>query len=82
MIRPLNRNVLVTRVAAVKETASGIILKRSDEPDLAIVEAVADDVTEVVVGEKTLVNWNKATKYSDEQYVISVDEIILVLEDE
>ena len=50
--------------------------------DLAIVEAVADDVTEVVVGEKTLVNWNKATKYSDEQYVISVDEIILVLEDE
>mgnify|MGYP006270870249 FL=1 len=82
MIRPLNRNVLVTRVAAVKETASGIILKRSDEPDLAIVEAVADDVTEVVVGEKTLVNWNKATKYSDEQYVISVDEIILVLEDD
>ena len=82
MIRPLNRNVLVTRVAAVKETASGIILKRSDEPDLAIIEAVADDVTEVVVGEKTLVNWNKATKYSDEQYVISVDEIILVLEDE
>ena len=82
MIRPLNRNVLVTRVAAVKETASGIILKRSDEPDLAIVEAVADDVTEVVVGEKTLVNWNKATKYSDEQYVISIDEIILVLEDD
>ena len=82
MIRPLNKNVVVTRVAAAKETASGIILKRSDEPDLAIVEAVADDVTEVVVGEKTLVNWNKATKYSDEQYVISVDEIILVLEDE
>jgi len=77
-MRPLKDNVYITRIAAAKETASGIILKTSDEPDTAKVNAIGPDVDEVSVGDTLLVNWNLATKFQDDDYIINVDNIIAV----
>lgn len=84
MYRPTGKNVLVERLPAAKESAGGIILKSSDEPDRAKVIAVGPEVDtslEVNVDEVALVNWNAATKVQDELYIINVDNIILVFED-
>jgi co-chaperonin GroES (HSP10) len=80
MYRPLGKNVLVERIAAKKETESGIILKSTQEPDKAFIKVIGPDVTEVSVGEIAIVNWNTATKVEDENYIISVDNIILTIE--
>ena len=79
--RPLGDNVLVERIAAPKETSSGIILKTTEEPDKAKIVAIGDNVTEVVVDEIAIVNWNRATKVNDDTYILPVTEIIMVIED-
>lgn len=84
MYRPTGKNVLVERLPAAKESAGGIILKSSDEPDRAKIIAVGpevDTLLEVKVDEVALVNWNTATKVQDELFIINVDNIILVFED-
>jgi co-chaperonin GroES (HSP10) len=77
-IRPLSNKVAVKRMAAEKATASGIILKRTEEPDRALVTAIGPDITEVETGDVVLLNWNKATKFDDDMFIISIDEIVLV----
>ena len=79
--RPLGDNVLVERIAASKETASGIILKTTEEPDKAKILAIGPEVDEVAVDEVAVVNWNAATKVQDELYIINIDHVILVIED-
>ena len=79
--RPLGDNVLVERIAASKETASGIILKTTEEPDKAKIIAIGPEIDEVAVGEVGVVNWNAATKVQDELYIINIDHVILVIED-
>ena len=81
MIRPLNNKVIVERIAAEKETSSGIILKSTDGPDRAKIIAIGPDVTDVAVGEVALINWNKASKAEGDTYVIPVDEIVFIYED-
>jgi len=80
ILKPTASNVYLTRIAAEKQTTSGIILKRSEEPDKAKVEAIGKDVTDISVGDVVLVNWNKATKVEGESYIIPESEIIMVFE--
>jgi co-chaperonin GroES (HSP10) len=77
---PLNRNIIVQRVEGEKITASGILLKSSQEPDTTKVLAVADDVDEVKVGDKLLVNWNESAKLEHEIYKIHINNVIGVFE--
>ena len=80
MFRPTGNNVLVERIAASKETSSGIILKSSEEPDRAKIVAIGPEIDEVAVGEIAVVNWNAATKIEDELYIINIDHIVMVIE--
>jgi co-chaperonin GroES (HSP10) len=75
---PLKEHIIVQRVEGVKETASGIILKTSEEPDKAVVVAVAEDIDEVSVGDELLINWNKLAKLDDDHYRIHIDNVIAV----
>jgi co-chaperonin GroES (HSP10) len=79
MIKPTRNNVLVERLENKKETASGIILKSSDEPEFGLVLAVGPEVEQVSIEDKVLVNWNQATPF-DDKYIIAEDNIIAVIE--
>jgi co-chaperonin GroES (HSP10) len=79
--RPTGKNVLIERIAASKQTESGIILKSSEEPDRAKVIAIGPEVDEVSIDEIAVVNWNTATKIEDELYIINIDNVVLVIED-
>ena len=79
-MKPTRNNVIVTRIAGEKTTEYGIILKSSQEPDRARVDAVGPETTEVSVGEIALVNWNNATRIREEVYILPEDEIVLVYE--
>jgi co-chaperonin GroES (HSP10) len=75
---PLKQHIIVERIEGTKETASGIILKSSEDPDKAKVIAVADDIDEVSVGDELLVNWNKLAKIDENIYRIHIDNVIAV----
>lgn len=77
-MKPLRDNIIVTRIAAEKQTTSGIILKRTEEPDRAKVESLGDKVDEVSIGDTVLINWNKAIKIENEKYVVPVNEVIFI----
>lgn len=82
-IKPLKDKVLVSRIAAEKQTEFGIILKSSDGPDKALVEAIGPKVDEVSVGDEVLINWNGAVKVSGkeldkEYYVVAIEHVILI----
>ena len=79
MIKPTRNNVLVERLENKKETASGIILKSSDEPEFGLVLVVGPEVEQVSIEDKVLVNWNQATPF-DDKYIIAEDNIIAVIE--
>lgn len=78
---PLSRNIIVERIEGEKVTASGIVLKSSQEPDTTKVLAVASDVDEVSVGDKLLVNWNHSAKLEDNVYKVHMDNVIAVYEE-
>jgi co-chaperonin GroES (HSP10) len=75
---PLKQHIIVQRIEGVKETASGIILKTSEEPDKAVVVAVAEDIDEVSIGDELLINWNKLAKLDDDHYRIHIDNVIAI----
>jgi co-chaperonin GroES (HSP10) len=77
-MRPLKNNIIVTRIAAEKQTASGIILKYTEGPDRAKVVALGPKVDEVQIDDELLVNWNKAVKVADEDYVIPITEVVFI----
>jgi co-chaperonin GroES (HSP10) len=77
-MKPLRDNIIVERIAAEKQTASGIILKRTEEPDRAKVIALGPKVDEVSIGDELLVNWNKAVKVENENYVIPITEVVFI----
>jgi len=58
-IKPLHDKVLIERLENIKETASGIILRHSEEPDRAKVLAIGPQVTEVQVGDVVQPDWSK-----------------------
>jgi co-chaperonin GroES (HSP10) len=77
---PLRDNIIVSRIAGEKTTASGLILKTSEGPDRAKVLSLGLKVDEVQVGDEVLLNWNKAVKVEDETYVVPIDEVIFIYE--
>lgn len=79
-MKPLNDNVIVKRAEKNLTTPAGIILQRSDDADLADIVSVGPNVTDVVVNDRALVDWNKAVKIDKDNYKISVDNIIAVVE--
>lgn len=76
-IKPLKNKVLVERLEAVKTTSSGIILARSNEPEYAKILAIGEEVVDVSVGDKVLLDWNAAVKIQD-KYVIPVTSIVFI----
>ena len=75
---PLFDKVIVERIEGEKTTASGIILKRTEEPDRAKILAIGPDVDEVEVGDIVLLNWNAAIKIEDEMYSTKVENIVFI----
>ena len=76
-IIPLKNKVLVERVEQTKTTASGIILRRTEEPDRAKILAIGPEVEDVSVGDIVLLDWNAAMKIED-KYVAPVTSIVLI----
>lgn len=77
-MKPTRDNIIVERFKSEAATASGIILKSSDEPDRAKVIAIGTKVDEVNVGDTVLLNWNKATKIENETYVVPIKEVVWI----
>ena len=82
-IKPLKDKILVSRIAGEKQTEFGIILKSSEGPDKALVEAIGPKVDEVSIGDEVLINWNGAVKVSGKEldkefYVVSIEHVILI----
>jgi len=79
-MKPFSNNVIVKRSEKILTTASGILLQRTDEADYADIVSIGPDVVDVAVNDKVLLDWNKAIKIDKENYKISVDNIIAVVE--
>lgn len=79
-MKPLKNNVVVEYIQANKTTESGIILTRSEEAARGKVLNIGPDVTEVAVGEEVCVDWNSAKKIDDTTYLVSVNSIVFVYE--
>lgn len=79
-MKPLKNNVVVEYVHAKKVTDSGIILTRSDEAARGKVLNIGPEVTEVAVGEEVCVDWNTAKKIDHDTYLVSVNNIVFVYE--
>jgi co-chaperonin GroES (HSP10) len=82
MIKPLSSKIAVERIAAEKQSAGGIILQRTEEPDRAKVVALGPKVTEVEVGDVVLLNWNGAIKAEDGLFVIDIEHVIFIYGEE
>ena len=78
IMTPLRNNIIVSRVAAEKQTSSGIILKTAEGPDRAKVIALGPKVDEVQIGDEVLLNWNQASKIDNETYVVPITEVIFI----
>lgn len=77
----LKDNIIIERQEKDLTRASGIILRSSDEADRAKVISIGPDVTDVVINELLLVNWNKARKIDKDIYQINIEDVIGVFED-
>jgi co-chaperonin GroES (HSP10) len=83
MIKPLASKIAVKRIEAVKQSAGGIYLQRTEEPDRAEVVALGPKVTEVEVGDVVLLNWNGAIKSGeDDLFVIDIEHVIFIYGEE
>ena len=80
-ITPLRDNIIVEKEQKNLTTASGIILSSTDDADRAKVTAIGRDVNDVQVGDLVIINWNKAQKLDENQYKLSILDVIGVLED-
>jgi co-chaperonin GroES (HSP10) len=77
-MKPTRDNIIVERIVKEAATASGIILKSSDEPDKAKVLSIGNKVDEVFINDVVLINWNKATKIEKEIFVVPVTEVVWI----
>lgn len=78
-MKPLRDNIIIKKIANERKTESGLILQsNAGEPDKAEVVAIGPKVDEVSIGDLLLVNWNKAVKFEDEQYILPITEVVLV----
>jgi co-chaperonin GroES (HSP10) len=82
MYKPLADKILVERIAGSHTTSGGIILQSTQEPDRAKVVAIGPEVTEIAVDEVCLLNWNAAIKAGMDQYVVAIEHVVFVYEEE
>lgn len=86
-VTPLKKKVLVAENKREKVTESGIIIEGRDvqgESKTGTVLAIGPDVTLVKVGDKILLEWNKAmicTVDGAQRVVIEEDNIVAVMEE-
>ena len=76
-IKPLHDKVLIERLENIKQTASGIILKNSEEPDKAKVLAIGPEVVDVQVGEIVQPDWSKTVKVEN-YFVVKIEDIAYI----
>ena len=87
-IKPLKKKVLVAENKRERTTESGIIIEGRDvqgESRTGTVLEIGPDVTMVAVGDKILLEWNKAqvvTIDGAQRVVIDEDNIVAVMEGE
>jgi chaperonin GroES len=84
-LKPINDFLIVELIEKKKVTESGIILTAADptEANRGLVHAVGPKVTEVVVGEQILPNWNAGRKIKVEgidYYMLREDDVVLVFD--
>lgn len=80
---PLKDKILVERIPGEKETSSGIILQRTEEPDRAKILAIGPDVEDLSVGEVVLLDWNAAIKTQEENIYVALEKsVVFVYEEE
>lgn len=83
--KPLKKKVLVASVKTENRSQSGIILDSAtsiSDSKTGVVMAVGPDVTEVVVGNRVLLDWTKAqaiTVGGYQQVIIDEQHIVAVL---
>ena len=90
MIQPLHDKIVVVKLKGATTTSSGLIVERGlGEVDKAQVIAIGPKVTDVKVGDKVLIDWNKATqtKVTDEQgdipvFIIKEENVVGVCDEE
>lgn len=85
-IKPLKKNVLVAENKSEHKSESGIVLEGATsirESKTGTVLAIGPDVTEVKVGDKIYLEWNKAQviKVGDAQRVMIKEEDIVAVVD-
>ncbi len=83
--KPLRKNVLLAEQREQYKSDAGIIVESASVANskVGVVLAVGPDVTEVVVGSKVLVEWNKAKVVvvdGAQRVVVSEDDLVAVLE--
>ena len=87
MIKPIKDRIACVRITKTRQTESGIILTKDDsaEVDQAAVVAIGPAVTLVSIGDKVLIDWNKASVATIEgipTYVVAEEHIVGVFEKE
>jgi len=86
MLKPIKNNVLLKLLEKDLTTESGIILKSDvTQVNKGLVLEIGPDVTDVVVDETVLPNWNLAKKIKhdgEDLFVIKQDDIVGVYDDE
>ena len=86
VVRPLGKKVLVAENKRENQTASGIIIEGKDvqgESKTGTVLAIGPEVTAVQVGDKVLLEWNKAqvvTVDGAQRVMLLEENIVAVLE--
>jgi chaperonin GroES len=85
-IKPLKKNVLVAENRSEHKSESGIVLEGATsirDSKTGTVLAIGPDVTEVKVGDKIYLEWNKAQviKVGDAQRVMIKEEDIVAVVD-
>jgi len=79
-MKPTKDNVLVERIPGPTLTHTGIILKSTLEPDRGKVKSIGPDVTEVSVGDEVFLDWNMAVKVENEDYIVSVENVVFIFD--
>jgi co-chaperonin GroES (HSP10) len=74
---PVNKYIVVQKVAKAATSPGGIILSAaSEETDRCVVLSVSDQVVCVDVGDTLLVRWNNALKIEKDVYAVEEKDIV------
>lgn len=81
MIKPLRSDVLFRKIESKLSTDFGLILRDPIEVDRAIVIAVGPLVTQISPNDIFIADWTKIKYNDNDLYIISENDIAIVLGD-